>query len=108
MSDNILLICWVYGDMNPFPVEIRRQKIVDQLKEAIVAKQPNRFEGIDADSLKLWKVEIPDDDDDAVKQNFEFKASDILRPGLEIGDYFEGNLPKRRIHIIIRAPEPGK
>ena len=107
MSDKILLICWVYGDMNPFSVEISRQKIVDQLKQAIVAKKPNRFHGIDAESLTLWKVEIPDDDD-AVKQNFEFKGSDILRPSSEIGDYFEGYPPKRRIHIIIRAPEPGK
>ena len=88
-------------------MEISREKIVGQLKDAIIAKYPHRFHGIDAYLLDLWKVEIPDDDD-AMKQNFDFKASDIMRPSWEIGDYFEGFPPKRRIHILIRAPEPGK
>ena len=54
------LYCCIYGDMNPFPVQISRQKTVRQLKEDIVAKKPDWFQGIDADSLKLWKVDMPD------------------------------------------------
>ena len=89
--------------MNPFSVEISRQKIVDQLKQDIVARNPNRFQGIDAGSLKLWKVEMPNDDD-AMKWNLELKALDMLRSSWEIGDYFEGDPPKRRIHILVKAP----
>ena len=93
MSDTIPVICWVYGDKKSPPVEISREKIVGQLKEAIVTKNPNQFQGIDAKSLDLWKVEIPDNGD-AINQNFEFKASDILRPTQNLKRYFTGISPK--------------
>ena len=102
MSDTILLMCWVYGDKNPFSVNISREKIVDQLKEAIIAKSPNRFRGIDAYSLDLWHVEIPDDEGELQKLSLD--ESKVLRPTLELGDCFQGDPPKRRIHIIVKVP----
>ena len=62
-SNMLTLICWVYGDKNPFPVEISLEKTIGHLKDAIVARKPNRFHGIDADELVLWKAEILDDDE---------------------------------------------
>ena len=67
----ITLFCWVYDDKNAFSIDISRDKAVDKLKEAIFAKNPNRFQGIDAYSKIVvygilssafwetyWKVEI--------------------------------------------------
>lgn len=40
-------------------VKIDKDKSIFELKESFKAKNQNGFAGIDADRLKLWKVEIP-------------------------------------------------
>ena len=50
-----------------FPVDINRSLTVGHLKDAIKAKKPNDFAGIDANKLKLWKVEIPSDHKDLIQ-----------------------------------------
>jgi hypothetical protein len=57
MSGQIKLWCWVQGDVinNIFPIDIRLSGTVTELKEAILARKPS-FKGINADSLKPWKV----------------------------------------------------
>jgi hypothetical protein len=41
---------------DPFPVEIKKGFTVSHLKEAIKKKKERAFDGIDPDSLELWKV----------------------------------------------------
>ena len=62
----ITLLCLVKENTlaNAFPVDIDKDQLVGHLKEAIKAKKQNDFAGIDADRLKLWKKEIPDDQND--------------------------------------------
>ena len=47
----IKLFCWIFGEGKSFPVKISPDETVGDLKEAIVAKKPNRLQGIDAVSL---------------------------------------------------------
>jgi crinkler effector protein len=99
----MILICWVCGDPHSFPIEISPEKIVGELKEAIVAKKPNRFRGIDADLLNLWKKIIPTSDSKRLQLS-DLKEEDELDETWRIDDYFEEAPQARRIHIIIKAP----
>jgi len=59
----ITLLCLVKGNTttNAFSVKISRDEPISELKKAIKAEKQNDFAGVDADKLKLWKKEIPDD-----------------------------------------------
>ena len=96
----MLLICWIYGDRDPytFPIEISPEKVIGELKEAIVVKNPNRFHGVDADSLALWKKVIPEDDRNKLEPS---DLGDELRVTWSIAKYFEEDPPKEMIHVVI-------
>ncbi|KFH63329.1 hypothetical protein MVEG_10739 [Podila verticillata NRRL 6337] len=67
MTDNRLtLFCLIDGEamFNAFSVKISSGDTVDDLKDLIKAKKTNDFSDLDADKLTLWRVSIPDDDDD--------------------------------------------
>ncbi|RGB26471.1 hypothetical protein C1646_420524 [Rhizophagus diaphanus] len=63
---SVTLLCLVKGNTlaNAFPVHIDGNSLVGDLKEAIKAKKHKTFHGVEADEIKLWKVEIGDDCDD--------------------------------------------
>ena len=61
-SGMVTLCSLVFGDTQPFVVEICRDKLVAHLKKAIVAEEPNKFLGISTSGLILSKVEVPDDE----------------------------------------------
>jgi hypothetical protein len=67
---SITLLCLVKGNTtaNAFAVDIDSGKLVSHLKDAIKAKKQNDFAGVDADKLKLWKVQIPGDHDDQLRK----------------------------------------
>jgi hypothetical protein len=100
----IKLFCWIFGDRELFAVKISPDETVFDLKEAIVTKKPNRLQGIDADSLRLWKKEVTEEEKDGLQLS-DLNDGDELRATLDIGDYFEEAPPKRKIHIIVKIPE---
>jgi len=61
----IRLNCWVLGEDSTciFPVEIDRNENVGGLKEVIKEKKKPAFDFITTDSLDVWKVSIPIDED---------------------------------------------
>ncbi|PKY31926.1 hypothetical protein RhiirB3_449768 [Rhizophagus irregularis] len=68
---------------NAFPAHIDGNTLVGDLKKVIKAEKQNDFAGVDADRLKLWKVEITIN---------------------EIGDYWTGKPPKKHIHVLVEPP----
>ena len=100
----IKLFCWIFGDRKSFPVKISPDETVGDLKEAIVAKNPNRLQGIDAVSLRLWKKEISDEEKDGLQLS-DLNDNDELDATFQVDDYFECTPPKRKIHIVVRTPE---
>src|SRR4051812_45212345 len=102
----ITLLCLVKGNTtaNAFPVHIEGSSLVGDLKDAIKAKKQNDFAGVDADKLKLWKKEIPDDQDNLLS-NLTLNDGDELLATREIGDYWSEKPPKRHIHVIVESPE---
>jgi Crinkler effector protein N-terminal domain len=95
----MMLFCWVFGDARPFPVKINRDKTVGELKEAIVAKDPNRFRDIVPHSLALWKKIICEGDKSL--QPSGLKEEDELYATWKVGKHFEEAPPEERIHIFI-------
>jgi hypothetical protein len=64
MSLTLELDCLVLGDgsINIFGVEIKDNKKVSDLKEAIKDKKKHAFEHVDADELEVYHVSFPLDD----------------------------------------------
>ena len=100
-SNMLTLMCWVFGDEYPFPVEISLEKTIGHLKKAIVSEIPNRFHGIDAVQLVLWKAEILDEDE-AINA-FDINGATKMRPTYKIGKYFTYP-PIDHIHVVITVP----
>ena len=102
---SITLLCLVKENKtaNAFPVHIDGNSLVGDLKDAIRAKKRNDFAGIDADRLKLWKVTIPGDQDDQLR-NLILQDSDELLAINDIRDYWPTSPPKKHIHVIVKLP----
>jgi hypothetical protein len=95
----ITLLCLVKGNTlaNAFPVDINKDQLVGHLKKVIKAEKQNDFAGIDADKLKLWKVTIPGDQDDQLR-NLILQDSDDLLAINNIGNYWPTSPSKKHIH----------
>ena len=103
---SITLLCLVKGNTtaNAFEVDIEKDKSISKLKDAIKAKKQNDFAGIDADKLKLWKVEIGGDHLDDQLKNLKLNGSNELSAINEIGDYWSEKPPKKHIHVLVEPP----
>src|ERR1051325_12034080 len=102
---SITLLCLVKGNTtaSAFPIDINKDQLVGHLKKVIKAEKQNDFAGVDADRLKLWKVSIPGDRDDQLR-NLILQDSDELLAINDIGDYWPTSPPKKHIHVIIKLP----
>jgi Crinkler effector protein N-terminal domain len=108
MATIITLFCLVHGDPveRAFPVDISNDKSVGHLKNKIKKEIPTAFNNIDAKDVTLWKVDIPNNDEDAIKQ-IVFKETVVIKkmsPASEIGEYFENTPTKKCIHVVIECP----
>ncbi|CAG8674417.1 1747_t:CDS:2, partial [Paraglomus brasilianum] len=100
----ITLVCLVKGNLpaNAFPVDINGNKLIGHLKGVIKAKKAPCFDDIPADELKLWKVEIPDDQDSELAN---LELADELLATRDVEDYWTSKPPKRHIHVLVKPPE---
>jgi len=108
MATPLRLNCWVLGEDSTriFPVEIDRDKDVGALKKAIKEEKKKAFDHIDADSLEVWKVCIPIDEDTNLQAQVnglrlhEKKPLWALKRLLRIF----GNVNEEALHVVIKAP----
>ena len=105
------LNCIVLGEESAFPVKTNNAQLVGELKEEI---KDIRFKNIDADELKLYKLNIAISDPDypkvqadISKEKFECKEADKLESVVGLSKYFgDSNPPKQSaIHIVVVAPQ---
>ena len=102
-SHMMTLFCLVFGDAEPFPLDISGDQLVAHLKDSIVAKKPNRFQGLDADELKLWKPTTTLNDEDESLQQFNLTSALKMWPSHKIRKYWT-DPPCDCIHIVIEVP----
>ena len=102
---SITLFCLVKGNtsVNAFEVDIEKDKSISKLKEAIKEKidVPANFKAKD---LKVWKVKIPDDQDDLLS-NLTLNDGDELLATKKISKYFPDSPPEEHIHVLVSPPE---
>src|ERR1051325_10157752 len=101
---SITLLCLVKGNTtaSAFAVDIDREKLVSHLKDAIKDKidVPTGFKAKD---LKLWKVEIRDDQDDLLS-NLSLQDQDELLATKKISKYFPDSPAEEHIHVLVEPP----
>ncbi|PKK66638.1 hypothetical protein RhiirC2_784525 [Rhizophagus irregularis] len=103
---SITLLCLVKGNTlaNAFPVDIEKDQLVGHLKKVIKAEKHKTFHGVEADELRLWKVEIGGDHLDDQLKNLALNNSDELSAINEIAEYWTENPPKKHIHVLVEPP----
>ncbi|KAG9061870.1 hypothetical protein KI688_007021 [Linnemannia hyalina] len=110
MSNNLLkLFCLVDGEAttNAFPVEIESTKTIGDLKNFIKDKNAVEFTDVDANSLTLWRVSIPDADDDETPVLLDgLTRKKKLRVTNELSMVFDAAYPEDTIHVIVQRPPP--
>jgi hypothetical protein len=99
---SITLLCLVKGNTlaNAFPVDIEKDQLVGHLKKVIKAEKHKTFHDVEADELRLWKVEIGGDP----LKNLTLNDNNELSAINEIGDYWTEKPPKKHIHILVEPP----
>src|SRR5262245_27583934 len=109
------LNCLVLGDdpSHVFLVKIADSESIGSLKKAIREEKKHAFQDVDADSLKLFRVSFPVNDDlDATLTHFqrEHDAASVRylsRPVTRLKGLFSDHEPEH-IHVIVQSPPAGK
>src|SRR5205823_5266302 len=78
-------------------------QLVGHLKKVIKAEKAPEFDNFPADKLKLWKVTIPGDHDDQLR-NLILQDSDELLAIRKISKYFPDSPPEEHIHVLVEPP----
>jgi hypothetical protein len=116
-TNTVTVHCLVLGDIPPdecvFLINISAEKTVFELKKMIKTEKINEFANIDADKLKLWKVNIPlytpNEKLNALKDdpNIDIEKvldGEVLRPVSKICKAFPNELSDECIHVIVQRP----
>ncbi|PKK51998.1 hypothetical protein RhiirC2_803252, partial [Rhizophagus irregularis] len=70
----------------------------------IKAEKHKTFHGVEADELRLWKVEIGGDHLDDQLKNFKLNDSDELSAIKKISKYFPDPPAEEHIHVLVEPP----
>ncbi|KAG2335302.1 hypothetical protein BDR05DRAFT_624489 [Suillus weaverae] len=104
-SEPLHLNCIVFGDdpTHIFPVSVAQTRTVGDLRKVIKEEKKRAFRDVDADSLKLWKVNLPFND--ALKhtlETLELAHEKELSPVDGMLEVFGSVLQHKRLHIVIQ------
>ena len=98
------LFCLIGNDKNDrilCSAKIDPEDTVQDLKQHIKDEIANFLKDVDASQLKLWRVEIPDD------QEIDFSSlapEDELKPTWDISDYWKNVPLKKHFHVLVKLP----
>ena len=108
MATLLNLNCWVLGEDSTriFPVKIDSAENVGALKEAIKEKMKPNFNHITANSLVLWKVAIPIDEDANLETEVKNLRLHEEKPLWTTNGLLKifSDLDKETLHVVVKAP----
>jgi Crinkler effector protein N-terminal domain len=106
MAATLQLNCWVLGDdvSKVFPIEIPSTKSVGILQKAI-KNEKVALQHIDADSLTLWKVSIPQDRLQQSLANVDLTDATSLSSMDDLDDVFSDEPHRKHLHIVVKPPD---
>ncbi|KAM6499475.1 hypothetical protein JOM56_004983 [Amanita muscaria] len=108
-DDQLTLFCWVLNvSDNPFAIDIGKSMTVGHAKKAIKKEKERTFDGIDPDTLELWKLSPP-----IPSAEIDTKLRDVQRPQQipgcvklnaidELLEHFS-SVHRKHLHIIVEA-----
>jgi hypothetical protein len=106
------LNCLVLGDdpCHIFPIKINTTESVGTLKEAIKDKKRHAFQHVDADTLVLWKVSVPNvQTPTGNPANFDLPDERSLLSATDrLSKVFSGGPKEGHIHIVVNSPMSGE
>jgi hypothetical protein len=108
MDTPLKLNCWVLGEDSTriFPVEIDHDENVGGLKKAIKEEMKPTFDHITANSLNVWSVSIPINEDtnlEAQVKGLRLHEKKPLWPLKGLLRIFR-DLDKETLHVVVKAP----
>lgn len=99
------IFCIVAGDDTPFPIDIESNKTVGHLKKAIKKEKENKLTGIDADELKLYRVDILREELNTLNMKMQSQTDDdVLDPLDLLSEIYPSDPPTKTIHIVVKPP----
>ena len=108
------LNCLVLGAEDTFPVKIKGAQSVGELKDEIKKKKEPRFNGLAADELTLYQinVDISDDNDigdimhEVSQPGYVFNPKRKLQAARKLARVFRGTgPPDDTVHILVVPPQ---
>ncbi|PVF96378.1 hypothetical protein CPB86DRAFT_798936 [Serendipita vermifera] len=99
------IFCVLYDDPeSPFYVEVDPSVTLAKLNEEIVKKRPNALRKIDPASLKLYQVDIPDQEN-VIRDTMQSlsKSSIALRPTTKLSYVYASTPPEATIHFVVQC-----
>ena len=108
MDTRLKLNCWVLGEDSTriFPVKIDHNEDVGGLKKAIKEEKKPAFDHITADSLEVWNVSIPINEDTNVEaqvKNLRLHEKKSLWGLKKLPRIFR-DLDRDTLHVVVKAP----
>ena len=108
MATPLRLNCWVLGEDSTriFPVEIDRNKNVGALKEAIKEKKKPAFDHLASDSLDVWNVSIPINEDTDLQAHVKGLRLDEKKPLWALKGLHRtfSDLDPETLHVVVKSP----
>ena len=108
MDTRLKLNCWVLGEDSTriFPVKIDHNEDVGGLKKAIKEEMKPTFDFITANSLEVWNVSIPINEDTNVEaqvKNLRLHEKKSLWGLKKLPRIFR-DLDEETLHVVVKAP----
>ncbi|KAI9445411.1 hypothetical protein H4582DRAFT_920285 [Lactarius indigo] len=103
------LNCLMLGDnfRHIFSVKILSTETVSTFREAIKDKKEPTSQHVDARTLVLWQVSIPNDDSPKLKlSELDLVDENPLSPMVKLWKVFLEPPIKRHVHIVVKPPPP--
>ena len=106
-----MLSCLVSGDPieYAFTVKVDIHETISELKEIIKSKKQNKFDGVDANELILWKIDFSLDElkqiihkNDSLTDIKRTLNGEQLLPLDKVGKAFPNELANDHIHVIVQ------
>jgi hypothetical protein len=107
MAATLMLNCSVLGDdvSQVFPIKIANTESVGTLKETIKEKNPEAFRHVDARSLIIWKVSIPNDRLQQSLTILDLTDESSLSSMDDLIDVFSEEPRHKHLHIVVKPPD---
>jgi hypothetical protein len=107
MTPHLQLFVFVKGLGTSFPVTIERSETVDDLKEAILKKNPNALKDVDSRELTLYQVALPDGEE-LEQLASQAEKTKLTMPSRELSEIFPENPQTETVSILVEVPNIGK